>query len=162
MEEENKHILITGGTGYIGVHTLVSLLESGYHVTVIDNLCNSSEHSLERALAITGADKSRVRFFKVDMRYAAELEAVFQQSPRFSACIHFAGLKAVGESVRKPLLYYANNLDSTIILLDLMSKYNCNSIIFSSSATVRYILCSNGPFSKRFFTGVWNSSTSYS
>jgi len=131
-----KNILVTGGTGYIGVHTIVSLLESGYDVTVVDNLVNSSEHGLARAIDIAGADKSRVRFFKVDLTDAVAFEKVFQESPRFAACIHFAGLKAVGESVRKPLLYYANNIDSTVILLELMDKYNCNSIVFSSSATV--------------------------
>jgi len=131
-----RNILVTGGTGYIGVHTIVSLLESGYDITVVDNLVNSSELGLARAIEITGADKSRVRFFKVDMTDAVAFENVFQNSPRFAACIHFAGLKSVGESVRKPLLYYANNIDSTVILLELMDKYNCNSIIFSSSATV--------------------------
>jgi len=136
MEFINKNILVTGGTGYIGVHTIVSLLQSGYDVTVVDNLINSSEYSLGRAITIAGVDSNRVRFFKVDITDRIALEKVFQASPRFTACIHFAGLKAVGESVRKPLLYYSNNIDSTIILLELLDTYKCTSFVFSSSATV--------------------------
>lgn len=133
---EKKNILVTGGAGYIGVHTIVCLIEAGYDVTVVDNLCNSSPEGLKRAVEITGCSEERIKFHKVDMTDAAALESVFQSSPRFNACIHFAGLKAVGESVRKPLLYYTNNLDSTINLLNLMDKYACKSIVFSSSATV--------------------------
>ncbi len=129
--------MVTGGTGYIGVHTIVCLIEAGYSVTVVDNLSNSGPVGLQRALEITGCDPERIKFHEVDMRNVEALEKVFQNSPRFKACIHFAGLKAVGESVKLPLLYYANNLDSTINLLNLMDKYDCHSIVFSSSATVR-------------------------
>lgn len=132
----NKHILVTGGTGFIGIHTLVSLIESGYDVTVLDNLSNSCEECLARVPLITGCDPARIRFFKADLRDYAATERVFQQSPTFAACIHFAGLKAVGESVREPLLYYENNVGGTITLLQLMEKYRCPSIVFSSSATV--------------------------
>jgi UDP-glucose 4-epimerase len=114
----------------------VCLLEAGFDVTVVDNLVNSNEVSLKRVLEITGASPDRVRFYKADICDEKALEHVFSTSPRFAACIHFAGLKAVGESVAKPLLYYHNNLGSTITLLNLMDKYACRSIIFSSSATV--------------------------
>lgn len=128
--------MVTGGAGYIGVHTIVTLIEAGYDVTVVDNLVNSSPVGLERVVELTGCSAERVKFHKVDMVDAAALEEVFKVSPKFHACIHFAGLKAVGESVRKPLLYYTNNLDSTINLLHLMDKYGCKAIVFSSSATV--------------------------
>lgn len=132
----NPHILITGGAGYIGTHTIVCLLQAGYDVTVVDNLVNANEESLRRVRAITECHPSRLRFYKADMLDKDELEEVFRTSPTFTACIHFAGLKAVGESVRKPLLYYENNLISTFNLLKLMGKYDCTSIVFSSSATV--------------------------
>jgi UDP-glucose 4-epimerase len=138
IEKEN-HILVTGGSGYIGAHTIVCLIEQGYDVTVVDYLSNSSPISLERVIEITGCAPERIRFFQVDLCDYAALENVFRSSPKFQACIHFAGLKAVGESVRKPLLYYSNNLDSTINLLNLMDKYGCRSIVFSSSATVSFI-----------------------
>jgi UDP-glucose 4-epimerase len=134
--ENSKNILVTGGTGYIGVHTIVPLLEAGYDVTVVDNLINSSPDGLKRVLEITKADPHRIRFFQVDLLDAKSLEEVFESSPRFVACIHFAGLKAVGESVQKPLLYYETNIGGTLNLLKLMDKYGCRSIIFSSSATV--------------------------
>jgi UDP-glucose 4-epimerase len=132
----NPHILLTGGAGYIGSHTVVCLLASGYDVTIADNLVNSNEESLRRVRRITGCDESRLRFYKADLCNTEELEKVFATSPKFDACIHFAGLKAVGESVQLPLLYYQNNLGSTINLLEMMGKYNCRSIVFSSSATV--------------------------
>lgn len=141
MVDSSKNILVAGGTGYIGVHTIVCLIEAGYSVTVIDNLVNSTPEGLKRVVEITGCDPERIKFHHVDLTNAAELETVFQNSPRFKACIHFAGLKAVGESVMKPLLYYSNNLESTINLLNLMDKYDCHSIVFSSSATVS-IICS--------------------
>lgn len=128
--------MVAGGAGYIGVHTIVTLIEAGYDVTVVDNLVNSSTVGLDRVIELTGCSPERVKFHKVDMVDAAALEEVFKVSPKFHACIHFAGLKAVGESVRKPLLYYTNNLDSTINLLHLMDKYGCKAIVFSSSATV--------------------------
>ena len=125
-----------GGAGYIGTHTIVCLLEAGYDVTVVDNLVNSNEESLRRVRDISGCDPSRLVFHKVDLCDFDALKAIFESSPKFSACIHFAGLKAVGESVQKPLLYYSNNLDSTINLLNLMDAHGCRSIVFSSSATV--------------------------
>lgn len=133
---KNSNVLVTGGAGYIGSHTIFCLLEAGFDVTVVDNLVNSNQESLKRVLELTGADAGRLRFYNVDACDKTALEEVFATSPVFSACIHFAGLKAVGESVQKPLLYYTNNLDSTINLLNLMEKYNCRSIVFSSSATV--------------------------
>lgn len=129
-------LLTVGGAGYIGTHTIVCLIESGYDITVLDNLINSNEESLRRVRQITGCDDNRLTFHNVDLCDETALEAVFTASPKFAACIHFAGLKAVGESVQKPLLYYRNNLDSTINLLNLMDKYGCRSIVFSSSATV--------------------------
>ena len=131
-------ICYLGGAGYIGTHTIVCLLNSGYDVTVVDNLCNSNKESLNRVLDITGVDRSlnRLRFYNLDICNYNDLEEMFKSSSQFEACIHFAGLKAVGESVREPLKYYSNNLDSTINLLSLMDKYNCHTIVFSSSATV--------------------------
>ena len=132
------NILVTGGAGYIATHTIICLLATGYDVTVVDNLVNSNMESVDRVKKIAGVEGTdRVRFYNVDVCDAAALEKVFQEAPEpFKACIHFAGLKAVGESVRLPLLYYSNNLISTINLLNLMDKYNCHSLVFSSSATV--------------------------
>jgi UDP-glucose 4-epimerase len=132
----NKHVLVCGGAGYIGTHTIVSLLESGYDVTVVDNLLNANEEGLRRVREISQCSPDRIRFYNVDLCDADRLEQVFQDSGKFSACIHFAGLKAVGESVAQPLRYYENNLCSTLRLLKLMDKYGCCSIVFSSSATV--------------------------
>ena len=132
----NPSVLLSGGAGYIGTHTIICLLESGYDVTVVDNLVNSNEESLKRVLEITGCDSSRVRFYQVDLCDEEALEHVFLTSPTFASCIHFGGLKAVGESVQKPIYYYKNNLGSTLNLLSLMDKYNCHQIVFSSSATV--------------------------
>ena len=126
------HILVTGGAGYIGSHTCVQLLNAGYEVTVVDNLSNSSEESLIRVKKITGKD---LKFYKVDMVDKDALEVLFKEN-KFDAVIHFAGLKAVGESVSMPLAYYHNNLYSTINLCELMSKYGCKKLVFSSSATV--------------------------
>ena len=125
-------VLVTGGAGYIGSHTCVELLQAGYDVTVVDNLCNSSEESLKRVEEITGKP---IEFFKVDVRDEDKLGDVFSKHA-FDCVIHFAGLKAVGESVAKPLLYYENNLGSTIALCKTMLRYNMNKIVFSSSATV--------------------------
>ena len=126
------NILVTGGTGYIGSHTVIELLNAGHCVTVIDNLSNSSRVSLERVSRITG---KAVPFLAADIRDRAALETVFA-GQRFDCCIHFAGLKAVAESVRKPWEYYENNVVGTLTLLDVMRRYGCKSIIFSSSATV--------------------------
>ena len=134
-----KNVLVAGGAGYIGTHTVLSLIEADYDVTVVDNLVNSSEEGLNRVRELTGCDAGRIKFFNVDICNSASLETVFQNSPRFSACIHFAGLKAVGESVRKPVLYYENNIGGTLNLINLLEKYDCRCIVFSSSATVSFL-----------------------
>ena len=133
---QRPNVLVTGGAGYIGSHTLIILINAGYDVTVLDNLCNSSMESLTRVREITKCDPSRITFHNVDMLNVDAFEAVFKQSPTFHSCIHFAALKAVGESMRDPILYYENNVISMLNLLRLMQKYNCNKLIFSSSATV--------------------------
>ena len=125
-------ILVTGGAGYIGSHTCVELLNEGYEVVVVDNLCNSSEKSLERVEQITG---KKVTFYKVDLLDREALTEVFEKE-QIDSVIHFAGLKAVGESVSKPLEYYHNNITGTLILCDVMRKFGCKNIVFSSSATV--------------------------
>ncbi len=125
-------ILVTGGAGYIGSHTVVELLSSGYEVVVVDNLCNSSEEALKRVKKIAG---KKVQFYKVDIRNQEALQTVFEKE-QIDACIHFAGLKAVGESVQKPLEYYENNITGSLVLFEVMKKYNCKNIVFSSSATV--------------------------
>lgn len=125
-------ILITGGAGYIGSHTSLQLLEAGYQVVVLDNLSNSSRESLNRVERITG---KKIEFIEGDIRDAAVLEQLFQQHA-FKAVIHFAGLKAVGESVQQPLKYYKNNVLGTLQLLEVMQKHDCKKIVFSSSATV--------------------------
>ena len=126
-------ILVTGGAGYIGSHTCVELLNAGYDIVVVDNLSNSCEESLKRVEKITGKE---VPFIKADLCDVAATEAVFAQHPDITAVIHFAGLKAVGESVRKPLEYYTNNLVSTLVLLNAMRDHGVKNFVFSSSATV--------------------------
>ena len=126
------NILVTGGAGYIGSHTCVELLNSGYDVTVIDNLCNANPKSLERVEAITG---KKVKFYEGDVRDEALLRKIFAEN-EISAVIHFAGLKAVGESVAQPWRYYDNNLNTTLVLTKVMADVGCKKIIFSSSATV--------------------------
>lgn len=125
-------ILVTGGAGYIGSHTVVELQNAGYEVVVIDNLCNSSEKVIERVENITG---KKITFYKVDIRDREGLNDVFAKE-EIDSCIHFAGLKAVGESVSKPLEYYDNNISGTLNLLDVMRSHNVKNIVFSSSATV--------------------------
>ncbi len=125
-------ILITGGAGYIGSHACITFLSAGYDVTVVDNLSNSKEESLSRVESITG---KKIDFYKVDMCDFDALENVFAENT-FDGVIHFAGLKAVGESVRLPLNYYENNIVSTLNLLKLMIKYSVKKLVFSSSATV--------------------------
>ena len=127
------HILVTGGTGYIGSHTVVELIQEGHTVLVADNLVNSSEECLRRVAQIVGQP---IPFVRVDLRDRGQVERMFQEHPQFDCCMHFAGLKAVGESVVQPLRYYENNLDSTMVLADVMGQYGCKNIIFSSSATV--------------------------
>lgn len=126
-------ILVTGGTGYIGSHTVVELLKAGDDVVIVDNLSNSKLCVLDRIEGITG---KRPVFYQVDLLDADALDEVFAKHPEINAVIHFAGLKAVGESCRLPLLYYNNNLTGTFHLLEKMQKYNVNRIVFSSSATV--------------------------
>ena len=125
-------ILVTGGAGYIGSHTQVVLLEAGHEVVCLDNLSNSSPKALERVEALTG---KKVPFYAADVRDRAALERVFSEH-RFDCVIHFAGLKAVGESVAKPWEYYENNIGGTLTFTDVMRKHGCKRIIFSSSATV--------------------------
>lgn len=126
------NILVTGGAGYIGSHTVIELQNNGHEVVVVDNLVNSSEISLKRVESIT---KKQVPFYKVDIRDREALENVCDKHA-FDCCIHFAGLKAVGESVQLPWEYYDNNIGGTLVLLDVLRKHNCKNIIFSSSATV--------------------------
>ncbi len=125
-------ILVTGGAGYIGSHTCVELLQAGYDVVVVDNLSNSKEDALRRVEAIAG---KRVEFHQVDLLDEAGLEAVFARSP-VEAVVHFAGLKAVGESVAQPLRYYHNNVTGTLVLLEVMGAHGVKDIVFSSSCTV--------------------------
>ncbi len=125
-------ILVTGGAGYIGTHTVVELQNAGYEVVVVDNLSNSSEKALERVEKITG---KKIPFYKADILDREALNHIFEEE-KISACIHFAGLKAVGESVSKPWEYYENNITGTLVLVDVMRKHNVKNIIFSSSATV--------------------------
>lgn len=127
-----KTILVTGGAGYIGSHTLVELYNSGYNAVVVDNLVNSNKESLKRVEQIIGAT---IPFYQIDVRGSQALSEVLDKHP-VDACIHFAGLKAVGESVEKPLEYYQNNMVSTFTLIEQLRNHNCKNIIFSSSATV--------------------------
>lgn len=125
-------ILLTGGAGFIGSHTAVELLSSGENVIVLDDLSNSKESVVERIERIAG---KRVRFYKADAADKAAMTRVFDEN-EISAVIHFAGLKAVGESVQKPVAYYRNNLDTTLTLLEVMKEHGVHRLIFSSSATV--------------------------
>ncbi len=125
-------ILVTGGAGFIGSHTVVELQQAGYDVVVLDNLSNSSEKSLERVEAITG---KKVKFYRADILNRQQLEEIFS-AEQIDAVIHFAGLKAVVESVAKPWEYYENNIAGTLTLVDVMRKHDVKNMIFSSSATV--------------------------
>ncbi len=127
-----QNIVLTGGAGYIGSHTLVELLNRGYKVSVVDNLFNSSEEALNRVKKITGKS---FQFYNFDIRDRRAMEELFSKN-QFDAVIHFAGLKAVGESCIKPLEYYDNNIYGTLVLLETMKKFNVKKIVFSSSATV--------------------------
>ena len=126
-------ILVTGGTGFIGSHTTVELIEAGYKVVIVDNLSNSKADSIDGIEKITGI---RPAFEKVDCCDRDALEDIFRKYPDIKGIIHFAASKAVGESVEKPLMYYRNNINSLINLLELMPKYDVDGIIFSSSCTV--------------------------
>lgn len=125
-------ILVTGGAGFIGSHTCVELLDAGYEVIVVDNLCNSSQESLRRVEKITGKN---VKFYEADIRDTGALNQIFDKES-VECVIHFAGLKAVGESVVKPLEYYDNNISGTLRLCDVMRNHGVKNIIFSSSATI--------------------------
>jgi UDP-glucose 4-epimerase len=127
-----SRILVTGGAGYIGSHTAVQLLEAGHDIVVVDNLDNSSEEALTRVREITGRS---VEFHRLDLVDQEALDRLFQED-RFDSVVHFAGLKAVGESTEVPLRYYRNNLVGTVNLLDAMSRYGPRRLVFSSSATV--------------------------
>ncbi len=135
MHNENANvmqILLTGGAGYIGSHTIIELNKAGHSVIVVDNLVNSKEEALNRVAQII--DKE-VPFYKADVRDHEAMDKIFKEN-KIDAVIHFAGLKAVGESVAKPLEYYENNMNATFVLLDVMRKNGCKNFIFSSSATV--------------------------
>ena len=125
-------ILVTGGAGFIGSHTSVELLDAGYEIAVIDNLCNSKIESIDKVKKITGKD---FKFYEEDLINREAVEKIFQEND-IEAVIHFAGLKAVGESVQIPLTYYHNNILSTLVLCEVMAKYGCKKLVFSSSATV--------------------------
>ncbi len=125
-------VLCTGGAGFIGSHTSVELIKKGHDVIIVDNFSNSKPAAVKRIETITGKS---VKLYEADVADAEKLEKIFEEN-KIDAVIHFAGLKAVGESVQKPIMYYRNNLDTTLTLLETMKKYGCNKIIFSSSATV--------------------------
>lgn len=125
-------ILVTGGAGYIGSHTCIELINAGYEVVVVDNLYNSSKESLKRVGAIVGQE---IKFYEADIRDAAAMKNIFENE-KIDAVIHFAGLKAVGESVAKPMEYYDNNINGTLVLCNAMKEAGVKNIIFSSSATV--------------------------
>lgn len=125
-------ILVTGGCGYIGSHTVVELINNGYDVLIVDNFSNSKPVVLDRLKEITGKE---IKFYEIDLCDKEKLKVVFDEN-KIDAVIHFAGFKAVGESVSKPLMYYRNNIDSTLSLLEVMGEYGVKKIVFSSSATV--------------------------
>ncbi|MBQ9004915.1 MAG: SDR family NAD(P)-dependent oxidoreductase, partial [Atopobiaceae bacterium] len=135
-QQADTCVLVTGGAGFIGSHTVVCLLEQGYRVVVVDDLSNASEKVLDRIRQIVGDEANeRLSFYRADVRDRTVLDIIFKKRD-IDAVIHFAGYKAVGESVAKPIEYYANNIGSTLTLVDAMRRHGCKSIIFSSSATV--------------------------
>lgn len=144
-------ILVTGGAGYIGSHTCVEMLNAGYEVIVVDNLNNSSSESLKRVEKITG---KKVKFYENDVCDRKALTRIFKKH-NIEAVIHFAGLKAVGESVKKPIWYYQNNLESTITLIEVMTEFNVKKLVFSSSATV-YGVATEMPLVEGMPTGAIN------
>lgn len=128
-----KKVLVTGGTGYIGSHTIIDLIENGFDVVCVDNGCNSDQSSLEAITQITGV---KVPYFHIDLCDLIKTEVIFKAHPEIEGVIHFAALKAVGESVEKPIEYFRNNIDSLINILDLSLKYGVKAFVFSSSCTV--------------------------
>ena len=125
-------VLVTGGIGYIGSHTSIELLEAGYDVVIVDNLCNSDRIVLDRIKELSGKTP---KFYEIDINDKEKMEVVFKEN-QIDSIIHFAALKAVGESVEKPVEYYLNNIGNTLVLFELMKKYNVKNFVFSSSATV--------------------------
>ncbi|RDY27401.1 UDP-glucose 4-epimerase GalE [Romboutsia weinsteinii] len=125
-------VLVSGGAGYIGSHTSIQLLEAGYEVVIVDNLCNSNKIVIDRIEELSG---KKTKFYEIDITNGNDLEVVFKEN-KIDSVIHFAALKAVGESVDKPLEYYSNNLINTLVLLQVMKKYDVKKFVFSSSATV--------------------------
>ena len=125
-------ILVTGGTGYIGIHTCIELLKNNEDIIIVDNLSNSKKEMIEKIKQISRKD---FKFYQVDLLDEKNMEEIFKEN-EIDEVMHFAGLKAVGESVKKPIEYYHNNITGTLILLKLMKKYDCKKIVFSSSATV--------------------------
>ena len=129
-------VLVTGGAGFIGSHTVVELLNNDYTVVIVDDLSNASEKVIDRIDQIVGPDKAKnLTFYKADCNDRDAMNRIFDENP-IERVIHFAGFKAVGESVQKPIEYYSNNLGNTLVLVDTMRKHSCKDIIFSSSATV--------------------------
>lgn len=141
-------ILITGGCGYIGSHTCIEMLKAGYDIVVIDNYYNAKPEALKRVKELSGKD---FPFYECDIRDTAGLRKVFAAHP-IDAVIHFAGLKAVGESVQKPLMYYENNVAGTVTLCEVMAEAGCKRIVFSSSATV-YGMNNPSPLKETMPTG---------
>ena len=144
-----KKRLATGGTGYIGSHTVIELINSGYEVDIIDNLFNSKITVLDQIEKITG---KKPKFYEADLLDEAKLDEIFREG-HYDTVIHFAGLKAVGESVEKPLIYYRNNITGTVNLLEAMKKYGVHEIVFSSSATV-YGIQENPEYVETMVTGM--------
>ncbi|KAF9195032.1 hypothetical protein BGZ51_005996 [Haplosporangium sp. Z 767] len=155
IKQDQDPILVTGGAGFIGSHTVVQLLNLGKKLVIVDNLCNSSEIALYRAKALAHNPHGSFIFHKVDLLDGDALQQVFELYT-FSACIHFAGLKAVGESTQIPLGYYQTNITGTLNLVQLLQKYNCRNLIFSSSATVYGLPPSDAPIKEDAPTGAMN------
>ena len=145
-------VLVTGGAGFIGSHTLISLINAGYEPIVVDNLCNSKKTSLQRVEAIVG---KTIKFYENDVCDAAAMDKIFEENKDIDCVIHFAGLKAVGESVAMPIEYYNNNILSTLVLCNAMRKHNVKKIVFSSSATV-YGAATEVPLTEDMPTGATN------
>ena len=141
-------ILVTGGTGFIGSHTSIELMKAGYEIVIVDNYYNSSPKSLARIEELSG---KKVKFYECDIRDKAGMSRIFEEN-KIEAVIHFAGLKAVGESCRKPMEYYDNNIGGTLALCEVMNKYGCKNIVFSSSATV-YGMNNVSPLKETMQTG---------
>ena len=136
LAPQNTCVLVTGGAGFIGSHTVVELLERNYRVVIVDDLSNSSEIAIDRIKTIVGDDAAaNLTFYEANVLDRDAMNRIFD-AHRIDRVIHFAGFKAVGESVQKPVEYYHNNIESTLVLVDVMRQHGCKSIIFSSSATV--------------------------